>query len=114
MGHAAHQAALYELESKLGKQRAQSLLKDASYQEKVDMLLNHRGVDFLDFYLPSFVFGIAVYKIPVIVKTREGDVRRNKWHIDYEIPNFLHDRDFVSAILANGSDVYRASDLDYE
>jgi len=112
MGHAVHQAAIFELEGKFGREKSQSLLKDATYQEKLDMLLNYLGIDFMDFYLQSFIYGVAVYKIPVIVPTRNGDVTKNKWHIDYEIPNFLNDRDFISAILANGADVYRASDLD--
>ena len=112
MGHAAHQAAYYELDKKLGKRKAQELLKNAGYQDKVDMLLKYCGIDFLDLYLPSFIHGIAVYKIPVIAHTRTGDISKNKWHIDYEIPNFLNDKDFVSAILANGADVFRASDLD--
>jgi tRNA(His) 5'-end guanylyltransferase len=113
MGNAAHQAALFELEGKVGKEKAQGLLRDATYQDKIDILLKHCGIDFFDLYLSSFIHGIAIYKIPVITNTREGDVRKNKWHIDYEIPNFLTDKDFVSAILANGADVYRASDLDY-
>lgn len=113
MGNAAHQAALFELENKLGKEKAQELLRDATYQDKLDILLKHCGIDFFDLYLSSFIYGIAIYKIPVIAHTRDGDVRKNKWHIDYEIPNFLTDKDFVSAILANGADVYRASDLDY-
>lgn len=113
MGHAVHKAASFELEAKFGRSKAQELLKDATYQDKIDILLKYCGVDFLDLYLSSFIYGIAVYKIPVIAHTRDGDVRKNKWHIDYEIPNFLNDRDFVSAILANGADVYRASDLGY-
>ena len=113
MGNAAYQAASFELENKFGKVKAQELLKDTTYQDKLDILLKYCGIDFLDLYLHSFIYGIAVYKIPVITYTKDGDgVRKNKWHIDYEIPNFLNDRDFVSAILVNGADVYRASDLD--
>jgi len=51
MGHAVHQAALHELEEKLGRQKTQVILKDATYQDKVDILLKYRGIDFLNFVL---------------------------------------------------------------
>jgi tRNA(His) 5'-end guanylyltransferase len=114
MNKASYEAALYELEKKFGKVKALDLLKDASYQDKVDVLLKYCGIDFLDMYDPSYIYGIAVYKIPVISHTRSGDVTKNKWHIDYEIPNFVYSKDFVSAILVNGADIYRASDLDLD
>jgi len=114
MGAAAHEASSYEFENKFGKYKAQDLIEEASYKDKIAMLLQYCGIDFYDLYLPSFIYGVAIYKIPVIVHSRDGDTSRNKWHIDLNVPNIIHNRDFISAILANGADVFRASDLNID
>jgi len=111
LGAAINKAVSYELDKKFGKRKAVELMKDTSFEEKIQMLLQYCGVDFYDYYLAFFIYGTAVYKIPVIVSTRGDDITKNKWYIDYNIPNFTKDKDFVPAILSNGADVFRAPDF---
>lgn len=111
MGSAINKAVFYELEDKFGKGKSLELLKEKTFEEKIDMLLQYCGIDFYDYYLSPFIFGTAIYKIPVIVPSRDSSITKNKWYIDYNIPNFIKDKDFVSAILNNGVDVYRAPDF---
>jgi tRNA(His) 5'-end guanylyltransferase len=106
--NAINRACGYELESKVGRERASSLFKDKSYDDKEDMLLNYCGIDMYDYYPNSFIFGTAIYKVR---KIQADESARNRWHVNTDIPNFIDDKSFVSAILANGVDVFRASDL---
>lgn len=111
MNHAINSSSMFELESKLGRAPAVSLLKDKSYQDKEELLLHHCGIDFYDYYPSFFLSGMGVYKIPTLVKTQDGGVSRNRWHIDNNIPIFADDRDFILNILNNGLDVFRAVDI---
>ena len=97
-----------ELEDKFGRHKAAELFKNKTYEEKKEMLLRYCGIDFFDYYHSMFIYGGAVYKVPVIVSNKDP---RNKWFADDEIPNFIKDRDFVAAIIANGADVFRAPDI---
>lgn len=106
--NAINRACGYALEEKMGRDRASSLFKDKSYDDKEDMLLNYCGIDMYDYYPGSFIFGAAIYKIRTI---QADESARNRWHVNTDVPNFIEDRSFLSAILANGVDVFRASDL---
>ncbi len=106
--HAINTSCGLELESKFGKHKAIELFKNKTYEEKREMLLRYCGIDFFDYYPYVFIYGGAVYKVPVIVPNKDT---RNKWFADDEIPNFISDRDFVSAIISNGVDIYRAPDI---
>jgi len=107
MGSALNEAATYELEKKLGKSKANSLLKDKSYSQKKNILLKKCGIDFVDYYPSSFYRGMASYKEPTLVPTRNGSETRNKWVVNDSIPNFVEDKDFVLSIITNGKDVFR-------
>ena len=111
MGKAINSATYYELELKFGKKATISFLKDKEYDEKLDMLMKHCGKDIRDDYPLCFLRGVAVYKIPVIVETKDGEVNRNKWFLDKELPNFKEHRDFTYNILNNGHDIFRKPDI---
>lgn len=98
----------FELEQKFGKERTSELFKNKDYEQKKEMLLRYCGIEFDDYYPTIFIYGGAVYKVPVIISDK---VTKNKWFADDEIPNFIEDRDFVGAIISNGADIYRAPDI---
>lgn len=109
--NAIHNSAFFELEEKFGKKAAIKFLQDKTYEEKLELLLRHCGVDFNDYYPNFFTKGIAAHKIPIIVDTKDGGINKNKWTLNYEIPDFLDDKDFLFNILTNGVDVFRADNL---
>lgn len=109
--NAIQNASLFELEEKFGKRAAVRFLQDKTYEDKIELLLRHCGIDFDNYYPSSFVKGIAAYKIPTIVNTKDGGINKNKWTLNYEIPDFLKDKDFLFNILTNGIDVFRANAL---
>ena len=101
-------AAQAELSRKFGKKTALKLLHKKVSSEKREMLLHHCGIDFDDYYPASFRRGVAVYKVPTLVPTSTGPVSRNKWTLNWDLPNFVEDRDFLLNILINGHDIFRA------
>ena len=90
---------------------ANKLLSNTTSDQKVDILFDHCGIDFFDCYPVSLIRGVAVYKVPTIVPTKSGEVRKNKWKLNWNIPDFLDDKDFLYNILLNGADVYRAQNI---
>jgi tRNA(His) 5'-end guanylyltransferase len=111
MKHAINCASLVELSDKLGKGPACNLLKDKDYKEKAEILLQHCGKDIREDYPIPYLRGVGIYKIPVIVPTRNGIANRNRWYVDNNLPNFVEDKDFILNILNNGLDIYRGPDV---
>lgn len=111
MKNAINSASFIELSDKLGKGPASGLLKDKDYKEKAELLLQHCGKDIREDYPIPFLRGVGVYKIPVIVPTRNGSANRNKWYIDSNLPNFVEENDFILNILNTGLDIYRGPDI---
>jgi tRNA(His) 5'-end guanylyltransferase len=108
---AISEAAFVELEDKFGRRTAAKILNGKSDEEKSELLLRHCGINFYEYYPLALYRGIAAYKVPKIVPTRGGSVTRNKWTLNDNIPSFVEDKDFVSNILINGLDVFRAPDV---
>jgi tRNA(His) 5'-end guanylyltransferase len=111
MRDAINSASFIELSNKLGKGPALSLLKDKDYTEKAEILLQHCGKDIMEDYPIPFLRGVGIYKIPVVVPTRNGTANRNKWYVDKNLPNFVKEKDFILNILNNGLDIYRQPDV---
>ena len=101
----------FELSERFNKQEANKLLSNTTSDQKVDILFDYCGIDFFDCYPINFIRGVAVYKVPTVVPTKNGDVRKNKWKLNWDIPDFLDDKDFLYNILLNGADVYRAQNI---
>ncbi|MDP2683488.1 MAG: tRNA(His) guanylyltransferase Thg1 family protein [bacterium] len=109
--NAINNASLSELTDKLGSASAASLLKNKDYNEKTELLLQHCGKNIRDDYPIPFLRGVGVYKIPIIVSTRNGSANRNRWYVDRELPNFVEGKDFILNILNTGLDIYRGPDV---
>ena len=100
-------AAYAEFGQKFGKKTAYRLLHEKGSAQRRELLLDECGIDFDTYYPLSFRHGIGAYRAPHLVETEEGQVTRQKWILDFELPNFTDDRDFVMGIITTGGDVFR-------
>jgi tRNA(His) 5'-end guanylyltransferase len=107
MSNSVSEATAYELEGKFGRETAIKMMNGTSAADKAELLLHHCGIDFHENYPPPFVRGVAGYKRPIIV----GGISKNKWHLDYEVPEFVDDKSFVSNILVNGRQLFTSDTL---
>jgi len=103
--NAVSMAAQGGLVKKLGDKQALRLLHGRSTEERKKLLLEKCGVDFDDYYQPAFRKGVAAYRVPTVVK---DGVSRNKWILNFDLPFFVEDKDFLYNILINGHDIFRA------
>ncbi|KKN67674.1 hypothetical protein LCGC14_0459330 [marine sediment metagenome] len=111
MKNAINFTSFIELSDKLGKGPASSLLRDKDYKEKAEILLQHCGKDIREDYPIPFLRGVGIYKIPVIVSTRNGTANRNRWYVNKNLANFVEDKDFILNILNSGLDIYRGPEV---
>lgn len=100
-------AAQTELSNQYGKEKAIKILYGKKINEKLELLHTEFGINYEEYYPAAFRLGQAVYKIPIIIKTKEEEISRNKWILDAELPDFLSDRNFLSNIIRSGHDVFR-------
>ena len=101
-------ASRYELSRKIGDKKAEDLLHNKSLKERVDILEDYCNIFFYEDYPSSIYRGITSYKIPLLANS---DISKNKWLLNYKLSDFTEDKEFLTNILNNGRDVYRASSL---
>lgn len=106
--NAINGAAQAELTRLCGKKTALGMLHGKKSREKISMLSSECDIDYEGYYPSAFRKGSAAYKVPTIIETENGDVPRNKWIIDRNIPGFVEDRNFLLNILHSGHDVFRS------
>lgn len=108
-------AALAELGRKVGRKTAARLLHGKGAKERKEILLEECGINFDKDYPLSFINGIGAYRAPTIIETRNNErITRHKWILDYNLQNFVEDREFVADIISSGKDIFRAErDLKY-
>lgn len=104
-------AAQEELSLKFGKRTAMKLLQKRTVAEKKELLLSQANIDFDEIYSSSFKYGVAAYKVPTIIPSKEGMTARNKWTLNDTVPLFVEEKDFIYNILLNGHDVFRAPNV---
>lgn len=111
--NAVTSSALVELSKVLGRKESFKALHEKSRLQRIALLDEKCNIDFHSFYPSSFRMGIAAYKVPKILDTEQGQVTRQKWTLDYNLPEFSNNRDFIMNILNSGKDIFRADrDLD--
>ena len=97
---------------KFGKKTALKMLHGLSSKDKIEMMLNDCGIVFEEEFPSAFRMGVGAYKIPMIIPTKDGEnSTRKKWTIDWDLPNFVTERDFVYNLIFSGCDVFRADSL---
>lgn len=105
-------AAQAVLGRQFGKKTALKMLLGQSTKDKIDLMKKECGIDFDEEFPNAFRMGVGAYKIPIIIPTNAGeDSTRKKWTIDWELPNFVIERDFIHNLIFNGQDVFRANSL---
>lgn len=102
------ESAAYELEGKFGRDKAIKMLGGTNVEDKYELLLRHCGIDFYEYYPLPFIRGIAAYKKLIIA----NGVSKNKWNLDYSVPNLVEEKSFVSNILANVKQLYTIDMID--
>jgi tRNA(His) guanylyltransferase len=101
-------AAQAELGRRFGRKTAMSMLQEKTVQDRIDLLEKRCEINFHEYYPERFRFGIGTYRVPKIVQTPSGQVTRQRWALDMELPEFVTNRDFLVTILNSGSDIFRA------
>ncbi len=74
-----------------GKKTARALEKK-SPKEKLRLLTNDCGIDFVSTYPLPFRLGVACYKVPKLIKPAQDGMPakyQKKWMIDWEVNNFF-------------------------
>ena len=108
-------AAQAELSKEFGKKTAFKMLQKKNSAERSELLLSECDINFESFYPKGFRHGIAAYRVPKIIETDDGQITRQRWAIDTNLPKFAEDRAFIQGILNTGRDIFRAErDLDDE
>jgi tRNA(His) 5'-end guanylyltransferase len=101
-------ACLYNLLNRYDKNSIKEMLTGLNLEDKIDLLKQECNINYNDYPI-SFRRGTAVYKVPKIIK---GDITKNKWHINYELPIFTKDQSFLSNLFKNnGVDILRQESL---
>lgn len=101
-------AVLHELTKKYGDD-AIDILQNRTSEEKEELLQEY-GIHF-NSYPTAYRRGVACYRAPTVVHSKDGQVIKNKWVVNTELPIFAKDQ-FLSNIFKSGSDIFRVNDLE--
>lgn len=107
--NAINKSTQFILNKEYGKKEASKKLNNKTHPEKIK-LLQETGIDFIQEYANSFRLGVGLYKIPLLSKNNKENQIKKKWRINWDLPDLLKERDFITNIILNGSDVLRAVD----
>lgn len=110
--NAVIQACSTALQQKFGRATTKGMMDKKTISEKLELLQEECGIIFNEEYPISFRLGVGAYKVPTITQTRNGPNTRNKWKVDWELPEFKTDgRDFLYNLILSGKDILRAENL---
>jgi len=107
-GDAVFRAANAEFTKIYGKTEANKRLFGKNLDEQIELLQSECNIDYEN-YPKAYRFGIGAYKVPKIIKTIDGEIQKNKWIIDSNLPSFILDKSFLSNIIYSGVDIIRAN-----
>lgn len=100
-------ACFYELIKKYNKNVIKNMLNGLNLDEKIDLLQQECNINYSEYPI-AFRRGVAGYKVPKVV----GDVMKNKWIINNDLPIFSKDQSFLSNLFRNnGVDIFREEHL---
>lgn len=102
-------AVMHKLTEKFGDD-AIDILQNRSADEKEELLREY-GSDFSSYPQP-YRRGIACYRAPVAVNSKDGQIFKKKWILNNELPFFAKDQSFLTNIFKIGSDIVRANELE--
>jgi len=100
-------ASFYELLKKYDIETVKKMLLNRSAEEKAEILYAERDISFNSYPLP-FRRGVLTYRKPQrVASSDEGEIFKNKLHIDMEIPLFTKEHEFLGDIFS-GRGIIRA------
>ncbi len=100
------------LGKKFGKKTALKMIHGKSTKDKLELMLNECGIDFEQEFPAAYRMGVGVYKIPIIIPSKDGtESTRKKWTIDWDLPNFVTEKDFIYNLIFSGHDVFRENSI---
>lgn len=106
-------AAQALLGRKFGKKTGLKMLAEQSAKDKLELMKDECGIDLEQEYPASYRMGVAAYKIPIIITSNDGgSSTRKKWIINWNLPNFVTERDFIYNLIFSGADIFREESLD--
>lgn len=98
-----------ELTKLYGKKETDKILYEKSSLEREELLQNECGINFSTHYPAAYRHGIAAYKAPKIIETEIGQITRNYWVLEKNLPKFTEERQFILDIINFGHDIFRAN-----
>lgn len=105
-------AAQTILSKKFGKKIGLKMLHNQSTKNKIDLMKTECNIDFEEEFPSSYRIGVGAYKSPIFVSSKDGqDSIRKKWKIDWDLPNFVSERDFIYNLIFSGHDVFREDSI---
>ncbi len=100
------------LGKKFGKKIALKMLHGQSTKDKLELMRTECGIDFSQEFPTVYRMGVGAYKIPMIIPSKDGtSSMRKKWTIDWDLPDFVAERDFIYNLIFSGHDVFRENSL---
>src|SRR5690606_26809464 len=103
---AINSAVLHELSNIYNKKEVLDILDSKNVEKRIEILKNECDIDISD-YPSSFLRGIGIYKAPKVFEDENGQKTKHKWTMDYNIPNFVENKNFLYHITTNGTDIFR-------
>lgn len=91
--------------------QAKTILEQKTMDERKN-ILDEYGFDFDSLPL-AYRHGSGVYLGPALVQTSQGQITRQKWIVDFNLPLFTDSKEWLSTIITTGSDIFRP-ERDYD
>lgn len=88
-----------------------TILEDKNMNDR-KQILDEAGFEF-DSLPAAFRHGSATYLTPSFVNTAQGQITRNKWLADFDVPSFNGSKEWLDTILTTGCDIFRP-ERDYD
>lgn len=102
--HAVNESVHSVLKTKYGAETNQLLEGKTLEQRK--QILSESGISF-DSLPKIYRNGSGVYLTPTLINTPQGQITKHKWLLDFELPIFIENKEFIKTIITTGSDIFR-------
>lgn len=110
MQTAVNEAVYSVLWPRYGRQTA-GILEEKNMDER-RQILEDAGFDFDSLPTP-YRHGAATYLAPTLAQTAQGQVTRQKWLMDFDVPLLAESKEWLGTIISTGSDIFRP-ERDYD
>jgi tRNA(His) 5'-end guanylyltransferase len=81
-------------------------MSSKTIDERKEAIEKEAGIVFDD-YPSAFRIGVGTYLTPSLISTPRGQITKQKWFLNTELPLFSEHKDFLKTILTTGSDIFR-------